>query len=103
DLPADSDAAALRHLLHDLLAEVVSHRAPEVAAWLATGATDPIPADDSAIPYLQALNIRFQLSRIAEENDAMRQRRRIEAREGAENVPGSFAAAFAGLAQQGLD
>lgn len=102
-LPADSDAAALRHLLHDLLAEVVTQRAPEVAAWLGTGATDPIPADDRAIPYLQALNIRFQLSRIAEENDAMRQRRRIEAREGAENVPGSFAAAFAGLAQQGLD
>ncbi|WP_112312724.1 phosphoenolpyruvate carboxylase [Pseudogemmobacter bohemicus] len=102
-LPDDSDADALRRLLHELLAEVVSQRAPEVAAWMRAGATDPIPADDRAIPYLQALNIRFQLSRIAEENDGMRQRRRIEARQGPENVPGSFAAAFAGLAQQGLD
>ncbi len=101
-LPEDSDAAALRRMLHDLLAEVVSQRAPEVAAWLTAGATDPIPADDHAIPFLQALNIRFQLSRIAEENDNMRQRRRIEAREGPDKVPGSFAAAFAGLAAQGL-
>lgn len=97
-----NDAAALRDLLHSLLMQVVGQRAPDVAAWLADRASAPIPPGAEATPYLQALNIWFQLLRIAEENAGMRLRRRIEAEDGPERVPGSLASAFAAIRDSGL-
>lgn len=98
----ESDAARLRALLFDLLRDVVSRRAAKVAEWLTTEAAGPIPEGPEATPYLQALNIWFQLQRIAEENAAMRQRRRVEAEDGPEQVQGSLACAFADLRDHGL-
>jgi phosphoenolpyruvate carboxylase len=86
DVPDD-----LRASLFGLLLAVVGERAPDVARWLRTGAAEPIPAGAEAVPYLQALNIWFQLQRIAEENAAMRARRRVEAESGPSAVPGSLA------------
>jgi len=88
----------LRAGLFRLLLSVVAERAPDVARYLRTGAADPIPAGPAAVPYLQALNIWFQLQKIAEENGAMRARRRAEAEAGPSAVPGSFAMAMDRLA-----
>jgi phosphoenolpyruvate carboxylase len=87
----EDGAEDLRADLFRLLLSVVGERAPEVARYLRTGATDPIPSGPEAVPYLQALNIWFQLQKIAEENAAMRARRRAEAEAGPSAVAGSFA------------
>ena len=81
----------LRAGLFRLFLAVAAERAPDVARWLRTGADEPIPAGQAAVPYLQALNIWFQLQKIAEENTAMRLRRRTEAEAGPSAVPGTFA------------
>ena len=81
----------LRAGLFRLFLAVAGERAPDVARWLRTGAEEPIPSGAEAVPYLQALNIWFQLQRIAEENGAMRLRRKTEAEAGLSAVPGSFA------------
>jgi phosphoenolpyruvate carboxylase len=87
----EDGAEDLRAALFRLLLSVVADRAPDVARYLRTGAADRIPAGSEAVPYLQALNIWFQLQKIAEENTAMRTRRRAEAEAGPSAVPGSFA------------
>ncbi|MGB3146540.1 MAG: phosphoenolpyruvate carboxylase, partial [Paracoccaceae bacterium] len=86
----EGGASDLRAGLFRILLSVAAERAPDVARYLRTGATDPIPNGPEAIPYLQALNIWFQLQKIAEENATMRDRRRLEAEVGASAVPGSF-------------
>ena len=97
----DPEAPALRALFFRLLHQVVARRAPEVAHLLDPGpggTAAPMPADPAgpgAIPWLQAVNIWFQLQKIADENAAMRARRRAEALNGPDAVPGSLAAAFA--------
>lgn len=88
---ADDGPEDLRAALFHLLLEVVGQRAPQVARWLRTGTADAIPSGAEAIPYLQALNIWFHLQRIAEENSAMRARRRTEAESGPSAVPASLA------------
>ena len=75
--------------------DVLEARAPHVLAWLDDPDDPPIPTGDDAVPFLQALNIRFQLLRIVDENAAIRARRRIETTVGAHAVPGSFAQALA--------
>ncbi len=87
----DDPGDDLRGGLFRLFLAVVADRAPDVARWLRTGAEEPIPAGAEAVQYLQALNIWFQLQKIAEENGAMRLRRRTEAEAGPSAVPGSFA------------
>jgi len=81
----------LRAGLFRLFLAVVADRAPDVARWLRTGTDEPIPGGAAAVPYLQALNIWFQLQKIAEENGAMRLRRRTEVEAGPSALPGSFA------------
>ncbi len=88
-------AVALREVLGELWREILEKRAPQVAAWLKTAADTPIPAGSQAIPYLQALNIWFHLSRIVDENAAVRDRRLDETQSGAASVPGSFAQVLA--------
>lgn len=94
--PTADYAAALREDLRRLWLNVVERRAPHIAGW-AEDATSALPAEEDAIPCLQAVSIWFQLSRIIEENAAVRDRRRAEARDGAGAVEGSFARAVAGL------
>ena len=86
-----ADPDDIRAILFGLLLSILSLRAPDVARWLRTGAEEPIPPGPKAVPFLQALTIWFQLQRTAEENAAMRARRRTEAVLGPSAVPGSFA------------
>jgi len=104
--PVSAEAAAaqeLRELLLQALLAVVTRRAPDVAAWLTGGSDAAIPAGAAGIPFLQALNIWFQLQKIAEENARIRARRQTEASEGPEAIIGSFAHAFRRIADEGLD
>ncbi|MFW8633514.1 phosphoenolpyruvate carboxylase [Cribrihabitans pelagius] len=87
-------AAALRAELKALWLDVLRERAPQVAARLSAAAPVRLPADAPAAPYLQAVNIWFQLLKIAEENAAMRDRRQAETQDGPEVVEGSFARAL---------
>ena len=84
-------AEALRVELRGLWQNVITRRAPHVAAWIKTGGNAAVPTGNEAIPYLQAQTIWFQLLRIVEENAAVRDRRMIESEEGAAAIPGSFA------------
>ena len=91
----ESYAADLRRELFDLWGNVLTRRAPHVAEWAHSDTEHVIPAGPGAVPYLQALNIWFQLLRIVEENAAIRDRRHVETQSGAETVPSSFAQALA--------
>ncbi|MFV0302792.1 MAG: phosphoenolpyruvate carboxylase [Paracoccus sp. (in: a-proteobacteria)] len=94
---SDDYATRLRAGLHDLWREVLIRRAPRVAGDLDAGRAIVIPRDNGAVPYLQAFNIWFQLLRIADDNAAMRDRRKAETELGPSAVPGSFARAKAEL------
>ena len=95
DGPEDQ-AAGLRDEMRRLWHRVIERRAPHVLETvLATGAD--LPSDETAIPCLQAVNIWFQLTRIIDENTAMRGRRMVEAAHGPEAVEGSFAKTFTTL------
>lgn len=89
-------AESLRADLSRLWRNVIGRRAPQVAA-LIEGPEVDLPPGDAAIPCLQAITIWFQLTRIMDENVAMRDRRQTEAQQGATAVEGSFAKALAEL------
>ena len=93
-------AAGLRDELRALWRNILVKRAPHVAEWAADTDPSAIPVGRHATPYLQALTIWFQLSRIAGENSEVRDRRLTETRDGAQAVPGTFADAMAVI---GLD
>lgn len=92
-------AALLRTELRQLWRNVLRQRAPQVIDLIEDSAA-PLPSGDAAIPCLQAMNIWFQLTRIIDENTAMRARRMTEARLGETAVEGSFAKAIADLDPQ---
>ncbi|MFD0858860.1 phosphoenolpyruvate carboxylase [Roseovarius aquimarinus] len=94
----DGYAAQLRDLLWSQLLRVVLHRAPGVAALLRAPDEAAPPAPEQTGDFLQAVNIWFHLTKIAEENAAVRARRRTEATRGAQSVEGSFAEAMAEIA-----
>ena len=89
-------------LLRDLLRRVIRQRAPEVMAVIDN------PEEARAIPShliepaLQVIGIWLQLLNIAEENAAMRARRRLESMGGSDQVVGSFSNAFATIAAAGV-
>jgi len=94
---ADRDASGFDHgidTIRSLWRTVIEVRAPHVLEWVDDSGNRPIPTGDDAIPYLQALNIWFQLLRIVDENTAIRDRRRIETTVGEQAVAGSFAHAL---------
>ncbi len=92
-------AARLRQDMRRLWRNVIRRRAPHVAELIEQSGLD-LPPGEEAIPSLQAINIWFQLTKIIDENTAMRDRRQAEARNGAEAVEGSFARAFAEIDPQ---
>lgn len=92
----DAYVATLRHDLRRLWVNVIQRRAPNVLQT----ALDPdaeYPSGHQAIALMQAVNIWFQLTKIIDENAAMRARRMVEAAEGLQAVEGSFAAALTAL------
>ncbi len=92
----EDPAAGLRDEMRRLWHRVIERRAPHVLETVLTTGAD-LPDDETAIPCLQAVNIWFQLSRIIDENTAMRSRRMVEATQGPEAVEGSFAKALTTL------
>ena len=94
---AQSYAGSLRTLLWEQLLKIVQLRAPSVVHLLNSPEAEPdLPAADAS-GYLQAVNIWFQLCKIADENAAVRERRQTEALDGPEIVEGSFAQAMASI------
>ncbi len=85
-------------LLRDLLRQVIRVREPRVLAVIdQPGQADAIPAE-LVEHALQVIGIWLQLLNIAEENAAMRSRRRLESQGGPDHVVGSFSNAFSVLA-----
>jgi len=75
----------------ELWRRVLARRAPDIAEYLDARPTTRLPTGQNATPYLQALNIRFQLLRIVDENEAMRTRRAKEIGGGVAANPQTFA------------
>ena len=92
--PENDYAGNLRGILHDLWGKVLHRRAPHVAQWMDAGNPTALPSGRDAGPYLQALNIWFQLLKIVDENAAVRDARSIASQSGDALVPGSFAEAM---------
>ncbi|MGH6718649.1 MAG: phosphoenolpyruvate carboxylase, partial [Alphaproteobacteria bacterium] len=96
-------AEALADRLFALLTDVVQVRRPSILPILHGRAPLSGVGPEDAIPVLQAFGIWFQLLNIAEENVAMRARRRIEREGGPDRLAGTFAHAVATAAAEGLD
>ncbi len=90
------------NILFDLLLDVVRVRQPEIEPVLKGKVAIPASNRQLLLRSLQAQGIWFQLLNIAEQNAAMRQRRRIETGRGADKVPGTFAHAIADAAAAGV-
>jgi phosphoenolpyruvate carboxylase len=102
-LGRDGYIGQLVDLLFERLREVVRLRQPEVEACLI--GDRPLEGLPPALQQraLQAYGIWFQLTAIAEENAAMRARRRIERDGGPDAVPGTFSHVIARAAAAGID
>ncbi|TMV79403.1 phosphoenolpyruvate carboxylase, partial [Thioclava sp. BHET1] len=81
---------------------VVDKHSPRVARYFRHGALGQIPTGEGATATMQAMNIWFQLQRLADENAAVRARRLAEVARGPEGVPGSVAHCLAMLEESGL-
>lgn len=86
----DQSADTLNHQIIELWHRVLLRRAPEVVNHFIDGCVAEQLSEKHVISYLQALNIRYQLLRIVDENLAMKDRRALETKEGAAAVPESF-------------
>ncbi|MFN4141575.1 phosphoenolpyruvate carboxylase [Aestuariivirga sp.] len=96
-----ADAAYLDEItmmLRDLLRQVIRLREPRVLALIDEPSNAAALPDELIEHALQVIGIWLQLLNIAEENAAMRARRQMETRSGPDQVPGSFAHAFAAVA-----
>jgi len=97
DPPAASPPVAARpaleasDLLFSLLLDVARRHQPEIEAALKGGANVSDFTPELMARALQAQGIWFQLLSIAEQNAAMRRRRKLERERGREQVRGTFA------------
>lgn len=92
---SEPGASELTELMISLWREVLARRAPYITEHLENKPGKALPSGKHAIPYLQALNIRFQLLRIVDEIETMRRRRAAETSEGPAAIPESFASLLA--------
>jgi phosphoenolpyruvate carboxylase len=93
---------AIEELLFERLSEVVRRREPAVSALLEGRQPLAELPPEHLIAALQATGIWLQLLNIADENAAMRVRRRLEREMGADHVAGTFAHELARAAALGL-
>ncbi len=93
---------SLLELLLTELAKVVRHREPRISGLLDAGPGQAPIGEGLRIASLQAIGIWFQLIAIAEENAAMRVRRRLETEGGPDAVLGTFPSVLAEAAQRGI-
>jgi phosphoenolpyruvate carboxylase len=89
-------------ILFELLLEVVRQHQPEIEAVLKGGANIYGFTPELMARALQAQGIWFQLLAIAEQNAAMRRRRRTERVRGREALRGTFANVIAEAAEDGV-
>ena len=89
-------------LLRDQLRQVIRTREPRVAVLLDDPQSGAGFALDLIAPALQATGIWLQLLNIAEENAAMRARRRLEAFGGQDHLLGSLSNAMSAVAAAGV-
>lgn len=87
----ENGTSELTRLMLKLWRNVLLRRAPEIAQKFDSANHSALPADKRSVPYLQAMNIRFQLLRIVDEIERMRARRAAESSHGPEAIPESFA------------
>ncbi|MFK7997137.1 MAG: phosphoenolpyruvate carboxylase [Granulosicoccus sp.] len=87
----NQEISELTELMLGLWLRVLDRRAPEVARKLEKVQAFTLPVGKSSIPYLQAMNIRFQLLRIVDEIERMRTRRAAETAHGTQAIPETFA------------
>lgn len=108
-LPDTSSGESFTHdaieLLFSLLLDVIRSHDPDIEVAVQGG--DRTLTPDRLARALQAQGMMFQLLSIAEQNGAMRKRRKIETDRGPQHVPGTFAqvvadAAAAGASAQGI-
>lgn len=97
------DAIAQSHIetLKSLLIGVVKQHAPNVAEVFETPDLVGFDNQSDRIAALQALGIWLQLLGIVQENNAMRQRRSVESRQGPEHVNGSLCNVFTQIRDDG--
>jgi phosphoenolpyruvate carboxylase len=100
--PLAEDGFSRSALLQELFASVLSRYQPEVVSVVKGESSFRDLAPDLLSKALRAQGIWFQLLAIAEQNRDMRNRRLIETQEGAENVQGTFAQAFAMVGKAGV-
>ena len=86
-------------LLFGLLLDVARRHQPEIEPLLKGGASCYRFAPELMARALQAQGIWFQLLSIAEQNAAMRRRRKVERERGREQVRGTFANVLAEAAR----
>ncbi|MEM7428594.1 MAG: phosphoenolpyruvate carboxylase [Pseudomonadota bacterium] len=107
DEMADAERGAdygqeLRDLISGLLRKVVLKRAPDAVGLLDGKSADQHLSGEGIISGLQVVGIWFQLVAIAEENAAMRARRRLEILGGPDAVTGSFSNVLGTAAGMGI-
>ncbi len=89
----------LRHLLFDLLMDVLAVRSPSTRRYLQPRNEAELPSGDKAVPVLQAISIWFHLLHIAKENATIRDRRALETAQGPVAVRGTYARTFERFAE----
>ena len=100
--PLEDEFTEVFELLFELLADVIRVRRPALTGILfANGGGGDIPPE-LRVPALQMTGIWFQLLSIAEENVAMRARRRLESTNGSDSVAGTFSHVIAEVAAAGV-
>ena len=90
-------------LLRDLLRQVIRAREPLVAGIIDNPEMQDALAPELIPSALQVIGIWLQLLSIAEENAAMRARRRLEAHGGQDQLIGSLSNAFSTIAAAGIE
>ena len=89
-------------LLYDCFLDVIRAHHPEIEPGLKGERVDPAAPPELVARTIQAQGMWFQLLSIAEQNAAMRQRRRSEVERGYEQLRGTFAQVVAAAARSGI-
>ncbi|WP_181705793.1 phosphoenolpyruvate carboxylase [Chthonobacter rhizosphaerae] len=96
------DFTEVFELLFGLLVDVIRTRQPALTGILFKDNGAASIPEELRVPALQMTGIWFQLLSIAEENVAMRARRKLESTGGPDNVAGSFSNVIAEVAAMGV-
>src|SRR5207244_13649005 len=99
---SDEELSRTAGLLHECLRDVIRTHHPEIERVLAGAPLDPQAPPELVARAIQAQGMWFQLLSIAEQNAAMRQRRRSEVERGYDQLRGTFAQVVTAAAGPGV-